>query len=113
MKGTIVILCKPFLKFFLKILLFDTDRENTSRGSIRQGEREKQAASWAGSPIGTWSQDPEIMIWAEGRRLTNWATQEPQEPHFNEKNARIFPSQHFLSYSNGNAMTEGNKMDIL
>ena len=28
---------------------------------------------------GTQSQDPEIMTWAKGRHLTDWATQVPQK----------------------------------
>ena len=42
-----------------------------------QKEREKQAPAEQGAWWGTWSQDPEIMIWAEGRCLTNEATQAP------------------------------------
>ena len=40
-----------------------------------QKERDKQTLSWAGSWHRARTQDPRILIWAEGRHLTDWATQ--------------------------------------
>ena len=37
------------------------------------------------SPIWGSIQDPEIMTWAKGRWLTNWATQGPLEAPFGEE----------------------------
>ena len=78
---------KYFVLFiFLRFYLFIWHRESTSRGSGRQMEREKQfpLQSWDPSSWGAWrgagwarSQDLGIMTWAEGRWLTNWATQVP------------------------------------
>ena len=55
--------------------------------SLREREREcKQAhrgrgrrrlPTEQGASFGAWSQDPGISTWAEGRRLTDWATQAP------------------------------------
>ena len=61
------------LVFFFKdlIYLFEREGEHKSRG------REKQIFCWVGSQMQAWSQDPEIMTWAEDRCLTNWATQAP------------------------------------
>ena len=42
-----------------------------------QKEREKQTATEQGAQRRARSQGPEIMNWAEGRCLTNWATQAP------------------------------------
>ena len=66
----------PFIYLFLKIL-FIWERE-------RQGDR--AGAGWEAEAnsllsrepnVGLWSQDPEIMTWAEGRCLNNWATRVP------------------------------------
>ena len=52
---------------------------STSRGSGRGRGRAgsslpTEQGAWCGAP----SQDPGIMTWAKGRRLTDWATQAPQ-----------------------------------
>jgi len=63
-----------FIYFFLKILFiysWETERER---------QREKQAPKEQRARCGTRSQDPGIVTWAEGRRLTDWATQASHEP---------------------------------
>ena len=56
-------------------LIYLLNREHTSRGSSRQ--REMQTPTWAGSPMWDSIPRPGIVTWAEGRGLTNWATQVP------------------------------------
>ena len=68
--------------FFLKILsIYLKERESMHKHGMGEGERqrekEKQTPHWAESLTQVPSQDPEIMTWAEGRCLTNWATQMP------------------------------------
>ena len=71
--------CFLFSFFFLRFYLFIWQREIPGdRGRQRQREREgsrlpAEQRAWCG----TWSQDPEIMTWAEGSGLTHWATQAP------------------------------------
>ena len=72
-----VVILQQWRTFFLKDLAYLTEREPTSRGSSRQWERGKQAPGWAGSPMWSSIQDPGIITGAEGRHLTNWATQAP------------------------------------
>ena len=43
-----------------------------------------------GAPCGAWSQDPEIMTWAEGRHFTDWATQETPFFFFRPTSISIF-----------------------
>ena len=73
--------------FFLRFYLFIWDREK-ERERERERERESTCLEGAeaegeaysllpaeqGAQCGAWSQDPEIMTWAEGRCLTNRAT---------------------------------------
>ena len=67
-----------FFLFFLKkvsINLFDREREykGAYAGGVAgrgRGRFPIQQGAWRGAP-----QDPEIMTWAKGRHLTNWATQ--------------------------------------
>ena len=72
---------KFVLKFFLQIL-FIYLREHKQgrlagkgrgRGRWRGRERSRPSAQECGS----WTQDPEIMTWAIGSCLTDWATQVP------------------------------------
>ena len=51
---------------------FERERESTSRGRGRSRLLDEQ-----GAPHGAWSQNPGIMTRAEGRSLTDWATQAP------------------------------------
>ena len=65
------------LFFFLRFYLSERGSKSTSRGKGRGRERSRlppEQGAWSGAP----SQDPGIMTWAEGRHLTDWATQEPQ-----------------------------------
>jgi len=65
------------LSFFFKILfIYLTERAREHKQGERQREREQQAPRWAGSPRGAWSW---VMTWAEGKRLTSWATQASPE----------------------------------
>ena len=63
--------------FFFKILYIywrECESKNTCRGRGRRRSRFpiEQGAWWKAG-----SQDPEIMTWAKGRHLTNWAIQVP------------------------------------
>ena len=54
-------------------------REREREHKQVEEEREKHAPCWAWSPSGARSQDPVIMTWGEGWRLTDWAIQLPQD----------------------------------
>ena len=65
------------------IYFWDRERDSAWAG---EGQRERETESKAGSRIWAVSAEPdagldltnrEIMTWAEVRRLTDWATQEP------------------------------------
>ena len=45
--------------------------------AVGRGRGRRRLHADQGAPHGDWSQDSEIMTWAEGRRLTNWATWAP------------------------------------
>ena len=62
--------------------LFERERESerTSRGAAEEEEEAEQGAR-CGAP----SQVPEIMTQAEGRCLTDWATQVPLEKSLKKK----------------------------
>ena len=73
---------KSLTFFFLKKILFIYFHEREkNKHKQREGQREKQSPYWAGSltwgSIPALSQDPRIMTRAEGRRLTDWAIQDP------------------------------------
>ena len=60
------------VKILLKIL-FIWERDTREEWQ-REREREKRTLCWAGKPdVGL--QDPKIMTWVEGSRLTDWTTQ--------------------------------------
>ena len=59
--------------FYLFVCLFEREDEQ----SVGKG-RSRLTTKW-GAQFGPWCQDPEILTWAEGRRLTVWATQVPSE----------------------------------
>ena len=75
-----------FFSLFNRFYLFVWQRERAQaggaadRGRGRNRPSEKQGA-WCGAQ----SQDPRIMTWAEGRRLTDWVTQAPLLPTFLSK----------------------------
>ena len=73
---------RVLIVFLLRFYLFIWEREGKrdSRGRDRGKSRVMtERRDWCGA----WSQDPEIVTWAEGRRLTDWATQVPQRwSHF-------------------------------
>jgi len=75
-----VMLCHIFF-FFLKILfiyLRETEWETENmRGRRVRGRGGLPAEQ--GARCGTRSRDSGIVTWAEGSRLTNWATQAPQK----------------------------------
>ena len=63
-----------FFFIFEDFYLFITHRERTGAGWWAEGEGEEQGDShWVGAPCRAWSQDPEIMTWAQVGCLTNWA----------------------------------------
>ena len=82
-----------FLKKFVNVYLFLRERERererekqstSGRGAEREGDTESEAGSslWTVSTepdTGLELMNPEIMTWAEDRRLTDWATQAPHE----------------------------------
>ena len=72
------------LTFFFYVYLFWRERESPSEkkgGAEREGDTESEVGSrlWAISPEGLEPTDCEIMTWAEVGRLTDWATQVPQQ----------------------------------
>ena len=61
--------------FFLIFYLFIWEREITTEHKLGgEGEADSLQGAWHGAQ----SHVPEIMTWAEARRLTDWATQAPQ-----------------------------------
>ena len=66
----------PF--FFLKDLICLRERESMSSGQGRGRGRSRLLAE-QGAWCRAWSQDPEIMTWAEGRCLPDWATHVPPD----------------------------------
>ena len=66
----------PFLKKIFFPYIRERERVHKWRGAAeREGEADSLAEqeTWCGAQ----SQDCGIMTWAEGRRLTHWATQVP------------------------------------
>ena len=72
------------------IYFSERDRASEQAG---EGQREKDTESEAGSRLQAISTKPDagleptkcqIMTWAEVGRLTNWATQVPQEGHISK-----------------------------
>ena len=64
--------------FFLKILfIYLRERVSAQAGEEAEGEGEVDSLLSREPDVGAWSQDPGIMTWAEGRCLTDWATQAP------------------------------------
>ena len=67
------------------IYFWDREREHMNGGgSEREGDTESEAGSrlWAVNPepdVGLELTDRKIMTWAEVGRLTDWATQAPQD----------------------------------
>ena len=74
----------PDTGFFKKRFYYlgERERESKCKQGEQQREREKQAPHRAGAQYGAWSQDPVIMTWVDGRGLTNWPTQVPQDTEF-------------------------------
>ena len=71
---------------FLKMLMFISERKRQSMGRVGQREKETQNLKQAPSSelsaqSSTQGSNPqrEIMTWAEVGRLTDWATQAPQD----------------------------------
>ena len=62
---------------FLKKILFiwERGRERAqAEGTAGRGRGRSKLPAEQGAGHGAWSQDSEIMIWAKGKHLTNWAT---------------------------------------
>ena len=78
---------KPWIVFFFffNVYFWKRERQSVSGGRAeREGDMESEAASrlWAASTepnVGLEPTNREIMAWAEVGRLTNWATQTPQD----------------------------------
>ena len=68
-----------FLKIFLKIFIWHREQAHTAAEWQAKRESESRLPAEQGAQCGSLFQDPGIMTWAEGRRLTNWATQVPQK----------------------------------
>ena len=63
---------------FLRFNLFISQRERAQAGGeAGRGRGRRRLSTKQGAQCRAQSQDPEIMIWAEGRCLANWATQVP------------------------------------
>lgn len=76
--------------FVWRFYLFIWERVSelaTSRRGGAEGRSKRQPAQ--GAQYGTQNQDPEIMTRAEGRHLSNWAT---QEPHFSPDCNQVYKS---------------------
>ena len=73
-----------FLKDFIYLFIWEKGKEKERDWGTSRGSRRGQ--SWLpdeqGTGCRTRSQDPGIMIWDEGRRLTKWATQLSQKFFF-------------------------------
>jgi len=68
--------CYCWVVFFFKDFIYLRERAQAqARGG--RGRGRIRLPTEQGAQCGTRSQDPEIMTWAEGRRLANWATQVP------------------------------------
>ena len=67
-----------FVVVFKRFYLFIWESERAQAGGAAEGEEEAGSLLSREAQRGIRSQDPGIMTWAEGRRLTNWATQAPQ-----------------------------------
>ena len=61
-----------FNKDFSYYLEGELERDSTRE---HRGRRRRRLITEQGTWCGTQSQDPKTMTWAEGRRLTSWATQ--------------------------------------
>ena len=73
------------LKKKKKILfIYSTEVVSEHRRGEQQRQREKQAPRWAQPDAGLDPRTPGSHECVEGRCLTNWATQAPQEIHFLE-----------------------------
>ena len=79
------------LFFFFKIYLFTKEREKEKAWAGAEGEADT-AERWA--PYGARSQDPGIMTWAKGRRLTDSAPQAPLPHRFTVKINEIMHLRH-------------------
>ena len=77
-------------KFFFNVYVWDRGRQSMSGGGAeREGDTESETASrlWAVSTEPDAGLEPtnrEIVIWAEVRCLTNWATQAPLHRAFKQ-----------------------------
>ena len=88
--------CGVFLVFVFNIFIYSFERRDSERASTnRWMDRERgrsRLPTEQGAQCGARSQDPGIMTWAKGRRLTHWITQAPQgndkviEEHMGSKN---------------------------
>ena len=80
-------------KNFFNVYFWDRERQSMNGGgSEREGVTESETGSrlWAVSTepfAGLKLTNCEIMTWAEFGRLTDWATQAPQEEHFKQETA--------------------------
>ena len=66
-----------FKRFYLFIRERERERAHRRRGRGRERGRSRPSC-WAGSPMWDLIPGPWVMTWAEDRRLTDWATQVPQ-----------------------------------
>ena len=73
--------------------------ESTSTGNGRGWGRSRPLTE-QGAPCRAWSQDSEIMTWAEGRHLTDWTTQGPTFPSSTGLPNSLFLPPHRLASSN-------------
>ena len=95
--------CTRTYKFiFLKNILIYL-REKQSTQAEGRGRGRNRLPMEHGAQFGAWSHDPGIMTWAEGRHLTNWATQVP--PH------SFILFSHYLQVMPQDSHTVGNRQE--
>ena len=73
-KKRLIVVCHWVVGFFKVLFIFLRERESKHE---HRGRRRSRLPAEQGTWCRAWSQDSEIMTWAEGRRLPDWATQEP------------------------------------
>ena len=73
-------LCNLFEEFVCLFVYISQRARLQALGATSRGRSRLPAEQGAG--CGAPSQDPEIMIWAEGRCLTSWSTQAPLHIYF-------------------------------
>ena len=96
-----------FKRFFH---LFIWEREGERERERHTEGEEKQTPHWAGSLMLAQSQDPEIMTWAKGRYLTDWATEVSLSLFFLKIYLLIWESERESEHKWGEGQRERNRI---